>query len=182
MLAAFIVSAVTLEKLNPPLSVTNPLYNSLAIDSLISPISSSKKVVTCAVAALLISSKLISPYLQFVLWWSITIFPKFYDNNTIGIITFTQKDFAETNTDTTCTEGIITNIINIIGVKVAVAISEVGKMNYKVSIRTGEDVDSSKIALMFGGGGHKNAAGLRINGFYEDVVEKLLKAVRDEIC
>lgn len=107
---------------------------------------------------------------------------KFYDNNTIGIITFTQKDFAETNTDTTCTEGIITNIINIIGVKVAVAISEVGKMNYKVSIRTGEDVDSSKIALMFGGGGHKNAAGLRINGFYEDVVEKLLKAVRDEIC
>ena len=34
----------------------------------------------------------------------------------------------------------------------------------------------------FGGGGHKNAAGLRLSGYYEDVVERLLKAVRDEIC
>lgn len=107
---------------------------------------------------------------------------KFYDNNTIGIITFTQKDFDETNTDTSCTEGIITNIINIIGVKVALAISEVSNLNYKISIRTGEEVDASKIALVFGGGGHKNAAGLRLNGFYEDILEKLLKAVRDEIC
>ncbi len=76
----------------------------------------------------------------------------------------------------------VNNIINVIGVRVAVAISEVREQNFKVSIRTGEDVDSSKIALMFGGGGHKNAAGFRVNGYYEDVVEKILKAVRDEIC
>lgn len=107
---------------------------------------------------------------------------KFYDDNTIGMITFTQDDFEATGTDNTCTEGIITNIINIIGVKVALSISEVGNKSYKISIRTGEDVDSSKIAQVFGGGGHKNAAGLRLSGFYEDVVEKLLKAVRDEIC
>lgn len=107
---------------------------------------------------------------------------KFYDDNTIGIITFKKEDFEATNTDNTCTEGIITNIINIIGVKVALSISEVGSKSYKVSIRTGEDVDSSKIALVFGGGGHKNAAGLRLSGYYEDVVERLLKAVRDEIC
>lgn len=107
---------------------------------------------------------------------------KFYDNNTIGIITFRQSDFEETGTDLTCTEGIINNIINIIGIKVAVSISEVTDKDYKVSIRTGDDVDSSKIAMVFGGGGHKNASGLRISGFYEDVVDKLLKAVRDEIC
>lgn len=107
---------------------------------------------------------------------------KFYDNNSIGIITFMQSDFDATGTDTTCTEGIINNIINVIGIKVAVAISEVGDKNFKVSVRTGDDVDSSKIALVFGGGGHKNAAGFRVNGFYEDVEEKILKAVRDEIC
>ncbi len=107
---------------------------------------------------------------------------KFYDNNTIGIITFRQSDFDATGTDSSSTEGIINNIINVIGVKVAVAVSEVADKSFKVSIRTGEDVDSSKIALVFGGGGHKNAAGLRISGFYEDVIDKLLKAVRDEIC
>lgn len=107
---------------------------------------------------------------------------KFFDDNTIGIISFRQEDFEQTNTDTSATEGIINNIINIIGVKVAVAISEVADKNFKVSIRTGEDVDSSKIAMVFGGGGHKNAAGFRINGYYEDVVDKILKSVRDEIC
>lgn len=107
---------------------------------------------------------------------------KFYDNDTIGIITFRQSDFEATGTDSSCTEGIINNIINIIGIKVAVSISEVADKSFKVSIRTGEDVDASQIAIMFGGGGHKNAAGLRINGFYEDVVDKILKAVRDEIC
>lgn len=107
---------------------------------------------------------------------------KFYDENTIGIITFLQKDFDETNTDSSNTDGIINNIINIENIKVAVSISEVGKMNYKVSFRTGEDVDSSRIAMVFGGGGHKNAAGCRISGYYEDVVDKILKAVRDEIC
>ncbi len=107
---------------------------------------------------------------------------KFYDNNQIGIISFLKKDFDETNCDNSSTEGMVNNIINVIGVRVAVAISEVREQNFKVSIRTGEDVDSSKIALMFGGGGHKNAAGFRVNGYYEDVVEKILKAVRDEIC
>lgn len=107
---------------------------------------------------------------------------KFYDNNTIGIMTFRQVDFDETATSPANTEGIINNIINVNGVRVAVAICEVGINSYKVSIRTGEDVDSSRIALVFGGGGHKNAAGFRLNGFYEDVVDKILKAVRDEIC
>lgn len=107
---------------------------------------------------------------------------KFYDDNTIGIISFLKADFDATGTDTNCTEGIINNIINVIGVKVAVSISEVAGKNFKISVRTGDEVDSSKIALMFGGGGHKNAAGFRLNGYYEDVVERILKAVRDEIC
>lgn len=107
---------------------------------------------------------------------------KFYDDNTIGIITFRQEDFDATGTDSSCTEGIINNIRNIDGVKVAVSISEVKDKDFKISIRTGDEVDSSKIVYFFGGGGHKNAAGCRLSGFYEDVVDKILKAVRDEIC
>lgn len=106
---------------------------------------------------------------------------KFYDDDTIGVITFRKADFEATGTDNTATEGIINNIINIIGVKVAVSISEFNENNYKISVRSVDGVDSSKIALEFGGGGHKNAAGFRLSGFYEDVVEKILRAVRNNI-
>lgn len=66
--------------------------------------------------------------------------------------------------------------------EIAVAISHTDKANsYKISIRTSDRVDASKIAMTFGGGGHKNAAGGRLSGFLEDVKDKLLKACRDEL-
>lgn len=107
---------------------------------------------------------------------------KFYDNNTIAITTFTEEDFVATNTSSDMTEGIINEMRNIDGLLVAVIIAEVSKFSYKISVRTGEEVDSSKIVMVFGGGGHKNAAGCRLSGYYEDIVDKILKAVRDEIC
>lgn len=59
--------------------------------------------------------------------------------------------------------------------------SEVGDKYYKVSIRTKAPYDASSIAVTFGGGGHERAAGCRLSGYYEDVVDKLLKSARDEI-
>lgn len=107
---------------------------------------------------------------------------KFYDDDTIGIISFLREDFEETDTDDSKTDGIVNEIRNVDGVKVAVSISEIADKRYKVSFRSSDMVDCSRIAMVFGGGGHKNAAGCRVSGFYEDVVDKLLKAVRDEIC
>jgi phosphoesterase RecJ-like protein len=37
-------------------------------------------------------------------------------------------------------------------------------------------VDVSKIALTFGGGGHKNAAGFELVGSIEEIKEKLVQA------
>lgn len=107
---------------------------------------------------------------------------EFYENNKIGIITFRMKDFEDTDTDSSCTDGIINNIRDIDGVLIAVSIAEVKDKSFKVSFRTGEEIDSSRMAMVFGGGGHKNAAGCRISGYYEDVLDKILKVTRDEIC
>ncbi len=107
---------------------------------------------------------------------------KFYENDRIGMIIFTQQDFAETGTTPDNTEGAINYIRDITGVEIAVAITEMPTpYSYKVSVRTGESVDASRITMTFGGGGHKNAAGCRISGFFEDVKDKLLKACRDEL-
>ena len=107
---------------------------------------------------------------------------KFFEDGKIGMIFFTQEDFNATETSAEDTEGTINYIRDINGVEVAVAITQTKQNNsYKVSIRTSDAVDASRIAGVFGGGGHKNASGCRVSGFFEDVKDKLLKACRDEL-
>ena len=63
-------------------------------------------------------------------------------------------------------------------VRAAVCMSEQNVRSYKVSFRA-KDVDVAAAAGTFGGGGHKLAAGCVVNGHYEDVVDKVVKAVSD---
>ena len=65
--------------------------------------------------------------------------------------------------------------------KVAYELSQVGDKNFKLSIRTKDNVDASDIAMTFGGGGHKFASGCRVNGYLEDIEEKLVKLSKDRI-
>ena len=48
----------------------------------------------------------------------------------------------------------------------------------KVSWRARPGFDVSSIALLFGGGGHKPAAGAEIQGRIDEVVDKVLTATR----
>lgn len=106
---------------------------------------------------------------------------RFFDDGQIGVMTFRLSDFEETGTSTAVTDGIINELIDVQNVKVAFAVSEVGDKYFKASIRTKAPYDASNIALTFGGGGHERAAGCRLSGYYEDVLDKLLKSARDEI-
>ena len=51
---------------------------------------------------------------------------------------------------------------------------------YKVSLRSKDRVDVSKIAVTFGGGGHKRAAGFDIEGGKDSVIEKVLAEIEKE--
>ena len=106
---------------------------------------------------------------------------RFFDGGKIALVSFMSGDFESTHTAPSDTEGIISSAIDIDGVEVAFAVSEVKDKNFKVSVRTKSTADASDIAAAFGGGGHSRAAGCRLNGFYEDVVDKLLKAARDRM-
>ncbi len=106
---------------------------------------------------------------------------KFFENKQIALICFTKEDFAATNTTCDDTEGIISELIDVDCVKVAYALSQVGEKNFKLSVRTKEPVDASDIAMTFGGGGHKFASGCRVNGYLEDITEKLVKLAKDRI-
>ena len=58
-------------------------------------------------------------------------------------------------------------------VEVAIFMYEIETNVYKVSLRSKEKVDVSKVARYFGGGGHKKAAGLTMAGTYYDVLNNL---------
>lgn len=106
---------------------------------------------------------------------------KFFEDRQIALICFTKDDFLATNTSCDDTEGIVCELIDVDCVKIAYALSQVGDKNFKLSIRTKDPVDASDIARTFGGGGHKFASGCRVNGYLEDIEEKLVKLAKDRI-
>ena len=53
--------------------------------------------------------------------------------------------------------------------------------SYKVSLRSKNYVDVSKIAVENGGGGHVRAAGAEIHGELNDIINKLLNRIKQDI-
>lgn len=70
-------------------------------------------------------------------------------------------------------EGIVSQLRVTKGCECAIFLYETGNHEYKVSLRSSDLVDVSKIASYFGGGGHKKAAGCSMAGTIHDVVNNL---------
>lgn len=75
---------------------------------------------------------------------------------------------------------IVDYAVNIEGCKIGVSLMEAAPNVFKISLR-GNKTPVRDIAEIFGGGGHSMAAGCQISGVFEDVLEKLLKAVGDKL-
>lgn len=63
----------------------------------------------------------------------------------------------------------------------AVYMREVGGNKYRVSLRSKGDINVAKVAERFGGGGHRNAAGLQIEGDWDAKEAELVEAVREAV-
>jgi phosphoesterase RecJ-like protein len=63
----------------------------------------------------------------------------------------------------------------------AVYMREVGEKQYRVSLRSKGDINVAKVAEKYGGGGHRNAAGLRIEGDWDEKEAELVAAVREAV-
>lgn len=83
-----------------------------------------------------------------------------------------------TNQDT---HGIVEQLRNTRGVECAIFLYEVEDMKFKVSMRSNDIVDVSKIAVFFGGGGHVKAAGCTMTGTMHDVVNNLAKHIESQL-
>ncbi len=89
-----------------------------------------------------------------------------YDPKSKSIISaLTTQDFIETGTTPTDADGLIAIMNKVNGINFAMLMYEKGGGRIKASLRTeSNNVDVAKIAKLWGGGGHKKAAGFEIAG------------------
>ncbi len=92
----------------------------------------------------------------------------------IASIHVTRRMLNSTGTTKKDTEGLINYPRSIDGVKIAVMFRE-DDGGIKVSLRSRGDIDVSKIAEKYGGGGHKGAAAFIYGKSMEETKEKILK-------
>ena len=74
-------------------------------------------------------------------------------------------------------DGIVSQLRITKGVEVAIFMYEIESNTYKVSLRSKNYIDVSKVAQYFGGGGHKKAAGLTMIGRPHDVINNLSEQI-----
>ena len=59
---------------------------------------------------------------------------------------------------------------------------EVSEGEYRVSLRSKGDIDVARIAESFGGGGHKNAAGCRVEGDWDELEMRIADALSEAVA
>jgi phosphoesterase RecJ-like protein len=87
-----------------------------------------------------------------------------------------KEDFTETGALPSDTEDVINQTLAIAGTKVAFIMIEQLKGGYKISFRSRCHVDCNQLSGLFGGGGHRAAAGAFLEGDFVEIQRRLLEA------
>jgi phosphoesterase RecJ-like protein len=103
-----------------------------------------------------------------------------HSNNKIVFMEINEKMLNEVGLESVDSSEVIHFGTMISGVEV-VALFKESKGGIKVSLRSKEIVDVSKIAETFNGGGHKRAAGLFCEGSMSNVKDKIYKILEEEL-
>ncbi|MEN3185487.1 MAG: bifunctional oligoribonuclease/PAP phosphatase NrnA [Atribacterota bacterium] len=102
-----------------------------------------------------------------------------YDGDSgISYTYLVRRDFAEFHAGVEDTEGIVDYGLYIPGVEISILFRETEEKVFKVSLRAQGEREVLSIAHHFGGGGHLKAAGFKITGELETVIQKVLKFVQ----
>lgn len=107
------------------------------------------------------------PLSQLKLWGRVMQRARLNNRNAV-VSAVTNKDFKECEAEPGDLSGVIDYLNSVPGSKFSILLSENPPGKIKGSLRTqNEDVDLSKIAGLFGGGGHRKAAGFTLAGKIE---------------
>ncbi|MBR2377497.1 MAG: bifunctional oligoribonuclease/PAP phosphatase NrnA [Clostridia bacterium] len=105
----------------------------------------------------------------------------YYLEDRVGVLVINKSDLEEFGAVENMTEGFIDFPMTVIGVEVAISLLEVGDKRYKISLRSKGKVNVNEIASLYGGGGHILASGAMLNGYKEDIIDKLVYNVSQRL-
>lgn len=89
-----------------------------------------------------------------------------------------RADFDAVGALPSDSEDVINMTLTVGGTEVAIILVEQTSGKFKISFRSRNDLDCSRLAEQFGGGGHKRAAGATLDGPLETARARILDAVR----
>ncbi len=90
----------------------------------------------------------------------------------------TQAALRESGAAPEQADGAIDQLNTLKDQELAILFKEAGPRHIKVSIRTRDRVDAAALAALFGGGGHRRAAGIELQASLEEAEKQVLAAAR----
>ena len=95
----------------------------------------------------------------------------------VGSLVVFLRDFEETGALWEHSEGLVDLPRSIEGVEISILYTELPDRNFKISLRSKGVTNVERVARVFGGGGHVNASGCRIEGNIDTVKKRLLEVI-----
>lgn len=102
-------------------------------------------------------------------------------DGTIGIVAVSREDLMRCGATEEDCEGLIDHIRDIETVEAACTLRDSIDGSIRVSLRAKRDFDVSAVAVSFGGGGHRRAAGCTLNMPLEDAVQTMKQALLEAV-
>lgn len=97
------------------------------------------------------------------------------DNKNLAVMILKKESLKKYNAEESDTDGFVNFCMSIKDVKIGLKFLEL-EDGFKVSLRSKGDIPVHKLASEFGGGGHKNAAGIRI---YNSTIDEMKTKIID---
>ena len=88
----------------------------------------------------------------------------FHCEGKLAVMAVTEDMCAQTGADVTDIDALVQLPRTIDGVEVGITLKQIGPDNFKVSVRSNDYFDATKLAGAFGGGGHIRASGFCMEG------------------
>ncbi len=120
-------------------------------------------------------------YLQTQVMAKVLLASKQYLDGSMIVGWISKQEMDELGITSNDTSGIVNQLRNVENTKCAAFLYEKEVDEWKVSLRTTDQVDASAICFAHGGGGHKKAAGCNIKGSVEEVISILVHDVHENM-
>lgn len=104
---------------------------------------------------------------------------RFFFEERCALIVISRQMILDSKADESELDGVSGIPRQVEGVEVGITLREKEDRSYKVSMRSSETVDVSKICGLLGGGGHMRAAGCAVAGELEEAIGTVINAVAE---